>query len=319
MFIPLSAKQLVARLVVMGQSDPVISQGKWTNAHVWYLAKHPKYTEIRIQKRAADRNILVGDGTCTPKVRIIHAPCYRLKRIQSYILSMVLEPAIDTLKGCAHGCVPGRSTVTNAAPHVGARFKIHMDLKDFFPSISVRRVYGLFHGAFKYGIQLSWLLANLCCHDGKLPQGAPTSPMIANMIATPMDWHLCRLLAAMHGYYTRYVDDLTFSFHRWMPREARDRFIRTVAEIVERNGFKVNSDKTGVASRKHRMSVTGIVINDKLSVPREFRANLRAAIHNRSRGIATEDTVDVIGGKLSYVNMVSPGQAKSVSGHAAER
>jgi len=313
MFIPLTAKSFLARLEVVGSSE------KWGAKAVGYLAKRPRYRKIEILKKASERSILVGGAEGAPKIRVLHEPCYKLKRIQEYILRMILEPALDMLRPSCHGCVPGRSTISNARPHVGARLKIHMDLKDFFPSISVRRVYGLFHGAFRYEARLSWLLANLCCFKDCLPQGAPTSPMIANFVATPMDWNLERLLSSMGGYYTRYVDDLTFSFRRWMPPAARNRLIGTVTEIAKRCGFTVNHEKTGVSTRKRRMSVTGIVVNDKVSVPREFRANLRAAIHHREAGDLIKDSPSVIEGRLAYINMVAPEQKRAVLGRAASK
>ena len=311
MYIPLTVDGLISRLLVVGQRE------KWTTGTIWAQARKPRYREIRILKKSSSRNILVGDAAGKPRVRILREPSFWLKKIQHYILSMVLDPAADTLMGCARGCVPGHSTVTNARPHVGARVKIHMDLKDFFPSVGVRRVYALFHKAFKYDVRLSWLLANLCCYQDSLPQGAPTSPMLANMVATPMDWGLSRLCRFAGATYTRYVDDLTFSFKRWVSREYRNGFIAKVTAIAERNGFMVNTEKTSAVTRRRRMSVTGIVVNDKLSTPRDFRANLRAAIHNMEKGIPSADSESAVRGKLSYIRMVSPQQAQSVLGKIA--
>lgn len=314
MYIPLTKEGLVSRLLVVGQRE------KWNEGTIWAQARKPRYREIKILKKTCERSILVN-GTVEekPKIRIIHEPSFWLKMMQRYILTMILEPAVDTLPSCVHGCVPGRSTLSNAEPHVGARSKIHMDLRDFFPSVGVRRVYVLFHKIFKYETTLAWLLANLCCYQDHLPQGAPTSPMLANMVAVPMDWALLRLCRVTGATYTRYVDDLTFSFRRWVSRTYRNRFIASVERIAKKYGFTVNEEKTGAVTRKRRMSVTGIVVNDKLSTPWEFRHNLRAALHNLRREIPTADTESTAQGKLSYVRMVSPQQAQSVLGKASAR
>jgi hypothetical protein len=314
MFIPLTVDALIARLLVVGQRE------KWTEKTIWAQARRPRYKEIRIQKRSSERNILAGgDSEVEPKIRIIHEPSFWLKKIQRYILNMVLEPATDMLMDCVCGCVQGHSIVTNARPHVGARVRIHMDLKDFFPSVSVQRVYTLFYKVFKYETGLAWLLANLCCYLDRLPQGAPTSPMLANMVATPLDWGLTRICRNAGAVYTRYVDDLTFSFRNWVPREFRNEFIRRATRIVGVNGFKVNAEKTGVATQKRRMSVTGVVVNSGLSTPREFRRNLRAAIFNQEAGIPSVDSAEVVRGKLCYVRMVSPRQAISTLGKTTVR
>jgi hypothetical protein len=258
------------------------------------------------------RNILIAEGEPL-KMRLISEPCPPLKRIQGYILRMILAPASDCLLPCVHGCVRGRSTVTNAIPHVGARFKIHMDLKDFFPTITVERVYGLYRKIFRYDGRLSWLLANLTTRKGHLPQGAPTSPMTANLLATSMDRHLVGLIKAMRGYYTRYVDDLTFSFRKGMSPANVTRFISTVSDIVRKHGFVVNEEKTSVVGCGRRMVVTGVVVNSKPSAPLWIRKNVRAAIHQRSLELPSADPVPVIQGKLAYVRMICPSQRETLT------
>ncbi|NIQ78335.1 MAG: hypothetical protein GTN93_09625 [Anaerolineae bacterium] len=302
MFLPLTTDEFLDRILVV--------KNQWKRSTIYYHAKVQHYKK-HVREKKPVKNILVMGDAPVPKLREINEPCPALKWIQGYILRMVLDPATDQLMKCAHGCVPGRSTVTNAAPHVKSRWKIHMDLKDFFPTVTVQRVYGLFHKVFKYGPDLSWLLANLTQYEGKLPQGAPTSPAIANHVATPMDRHLVKLISKMGGYYTRYVDDLTFSFPRQMSDKNKTRFIKTVREIVERNGFVVNEDKTSIIGRGSKMTVTGIVVNAKTSTPRWFRRNIRAALHQRALGVPSADNDHVIGGKIAYVNMVCPEQANA--------
>lgn len=307
MFVPLTVDEFIGRIAVIKPS--------WTRGAVFYHAHHPQYTQHLQEKKSHGKNIIISGDAPSQKLREINEPIPALKWIQGYMLHMILDPATDQLMKCAHGCVPGRSTVTGAQPHVGAAWKIHMDLKNFFPTVTVQRVYGLFKKVFRYDNQLSWLLANLACYKGRLPQGAPTSPAIANHIATPMDRNLVKLVSRMGGYYTRYVDDLTFSFRRRMSDKNKVRFVGTVSEIVARNGFEVNEEKTSIISRGSRMVVTGVVVNSKASTPRWFRRNIRAAIHQRKLGIPMADNDHVIEGRIAYVNMVCPEQAKKFLGY----
>lgn len=321
MFIPLTLERFLEQVQSLHPT--------WKPNVVFYFAKRPDYRRHLIEKpsRTGKRNILLGadflvaekppeEQASAPEnlagMRILHEPCPALKSVQEHILRVILGPAQAELLPCVHGCVSGRSVVTNAYPHVGARLKIHMDLKDFFPSITTPRVYGLYRKVFQYDNKLSWLLANLTTYEGRLPQGAPTSPMTANLIATPMDRTLTRLIRSMGGRYTRYVDDLTFSFKRRPSLAAIRRLLVTVRWIARNHGFRINKDKTSVIGRKSRMVVTGVVVNDKPSIPVWFRKNLRAALHQRSLDIPTADSLEEIEGKIAYVKMVCPEQADAV-------
>lgn len=139
-------------------------------------------------KRYATFEIKKKSGT----PRVINAPTRNIKILQqklNQILQSVYRP-----KYCVHGFVPGRSVRTNAERHVGRRYVFNIDLKDFFPSINFGRVRGMFMGK-PYGLpeNVSTVLAHLCCHDGRIPQGAPTSPTVSNMLCAQMDSQLQRL------------------------------------------------------------------------------------------------------------------------------
>lgn len=305
MFIPLTYTKF---------QDQACAGRKWDYKILNYFALYPQYQVHTIKKKTLERNLLVdGTETITPKIRVIHEPCPALKKIQEYILNMILNPAADMLLPCAHGCVPGRSTVTNARPHVGATLWAHMDIKDFFPSISTQRVYGLFLNVFKYEKDLAWLLAHLTTYQGRLPQGAPTSPMIANFIAFMLDCDLTNFCKRWGVAYTRYVDDLTFSIRRYVSRRRIGRFLTHVRRTVSSNGFRVNPEKTSVISKKNRKCVTGVVVNTHVSCPKSFRKNLRAALHKHGKGDPTSDPWTVIEGRLAYVRMISQHQYHKLS------
>jgi RNA-directed DNA polymerase len=264
----------------------------------------------------------------TGGMRSISAPKPALARAQRWVHDAILrqlktEPA-------AHGFVPGRSIVTNAAPHAGKAVVINLDLKEFFPSITFRRVKGLF-GALGYGEHLATLLALLCTEpprvpavlDGKtyhvalgkrvLPQGACTSPALTNALCRRLDRRLDGL-ARRHGFaYTRYADDLTFSGAD--PR-AVGRLIRSVRAIVAAEGLTEHPRKTHVMRRGGRQEVTGLTVNDRPSVARQELRTLRAILHNAARlGLESQnregrrDFAAHLRGRVEYACMVDPSRA----------
>jgi RNA-directed DNA polymerase len=200
----------------------------------------------------------------------------------------------------AHGFVPGRSTVTNARPHVGATVVLKMDLVDFFPSIHFGRLCGLFrqHGA---GSEAARLLAALVTYrpilqgggvawPSVLPQGAPTSPALSNLVCRRLDARLAGLASRAGAVYTRYADDLTFSF-RAEPTKGIGRFAWWVNQITHQEGFIENLKKRRVLRPSGPMRVTGLVTNEILSVPRSERRRFRAMLHDCSRrGVTAETT-----------------------------
>lgn len=265
---------------------------------------------------------------CIPKkaggVREISAPLPRLKSLQRWILRELLSrvPVHDA----AHGFVPGRSIVTNAAPHVGRRVVVNFDLKDFFPTIGFPRVWGLFR-SLGYPPGTATVLALICTEpeveevevDGRrwfvhrsarwLPQGSPCSPVITNLICRRLDQRLSGL-ARRHGFaYTRYADDLTFSGDP----EALGTLLGAVRAIVEDEGFRLHPDKTHVMRRAGRQEVTGLVVNDRVGVPRRFLHRFRAVLHQvevsgpegRSFGASADVNASLLG-FAAFVKMVDP-------------
>jgi hypothetical protein len=252
-------------------------------------------------------------------VRVLHAPRAALKKLQRRVLRDLLA-SLD-LHPAAHGFVPGRSTVTNARPHVGARVVVKMDLVDFFPTIHFGRVTGLFehYGA---GREAAEALATLVTYRPKLPdgrvawpsvmpQGAPTSPALSNLLCRRMDARLSALAAKVGAVYTRYADDLTFSF-REEPRAGLGRFLWWVNQIIGQEGFVENLKKRRILRPAGQLRVTGLVTNSGLSVPREARRRFRAVLHACERlGVTKEATGHdepkaYLLGFAAYVAMVQP-------------
>lgn len=251
--------------------------------------------------------------------RTITAPRAILRRVQRRILHDLLAklPVHDA----CHGFVPGRSIRTNAAPHQGARLLIKLDVKDFFPTIHYRRVAGLFQ-RLGYPSDVAKDLAGLCTHRSKLPdgrvlwpgvlpQGAPTSPMLANLLCGRLDARLSKLATKLGGVYTRYADDLTFSFQA-PPSKGIGRFTWWVDQILQQEGFLQNTAKRRILRPHQQQRVTGIVVNTCLSIPRKARRTFRALLHNcRLHGLASQarDRRDFRGyllGFAAYVRMIQP-------------
>jgi len=220
--------------------------------------------------------------------RQIKSPITALKIIQRKLADVLNE--IYRPKKCAHGFVRDRSIVSNAKTHIGARFILNLDLKNFFPSIHFGRVRGMFMGKpYDLPQEAATVLAQICCHDKQLPQGAPTSPIISNMICGKLDSDLQKLAKRYNCLYTRYADDLTFSTRTTIfPKSlAKVEQTETGASIVvggelegtiASNGFQINPNKTRLHTRHRRQEVTGLTINEFPNVRRRFISQIRAML-----------------------------------------
>jgi RNA-directed DNA polymerase len=263
--------------------------------------------------------------------RLISAPMPRMKAAQYWILDRILEQV--PIHAAAHGFRRGRSIVTNATPHVGMDVVINLDLQDFFPSISYRRVKGVFQ-ALGYSEAIATILALICTEatteeielDGKtyyvatgdrhLPQGAPTSPALTNILCRRLDRRLANMAQSNGFSYTRYADDLTFS----AAGEATSQIcniLKQTQNIVTHEGLTVHPDKTRVLRKSQQQEVTGIVVNQKLTIDRATLKKFRATLHQIEKdGLADkhwgkgEDLLAEIQGFANYVMMVNPDKGR---------
>ncbi|MBI4617502.1 MAG: RNA-directed DNA polymerase [Planctomycetes bacterium] len=253
-------------------------------------ALRPAYQEFAVPKRSG--------GT-----RTISAPEPELKALQRRIL----RRALARLKShpAAKGFERGLSIVDNARPHAGKAVVVRMDLKEFFPSTRLVRVEEFFHRA-GWNRDASRLLARLTTHRGGLPQGAPTSPKLANLVNRLMDVRLSRLAERLCATYTRYADDLTFSFAQDVPEAIHDLVARTKV-IVDEFGYEIHHGKKLRIRRQHqRQLVTGLVVNDGIRLPRTTRRWLRAVEHRAKKGGDPPPTLTAgsYAGWMSFVSMV---------------
>lgn len=274
------------------------------------------------------------------------------------ILQQKIVPFLHSkyrVKSAVHGFVCEKSIVSNAFQHKRQRYVLNVDLKDFYDSINFGRVRGLFLShPFKFGETAASLLAHLCCFKNKLPQGACTSPVISNFISADLDKRLTSLAQKYHCKYTRYADDITFSyskknFPRTLAYFKSQSFIPSETSIgnvledtITAAGFTVNYKKVRLQIRNMRQEVTGLTVNEFPNVRRKFIRQLRAMIHAwDEHGVVAaekehlerysdkaykgpEEDLDgsyyksVVYGKLSFLKMVRGSEDAIVSKLAAK-
>lgn len=270
-------------------------------------------------------------------------------RTQSFMMMLsavnVLLRSMYKPSDYAMGFTDGRSVVSNASIHIGMDYILNIDLKDFFPSIHQARVWKRLQvPPFNFNQPIANLIAGLCCmkengideHGNKkdvyvLPQGAPTSPIITNMICDKLDYYLSRLAKRFNMNYTRYADDITFSSMRFVYGK-NGKFMQELHRIIKQQGFTINESKTRLQRKGSRQEVTGIVVSDKLNVTQKYVRDIRNILYMWDRygyNVAyskffpkykeekghvkkgSADLISVINGKLLYLKMVK-GEEDSV-------
>jgi hypothetical protein len=240
----------------------------------------------------ADPNTLYT-GFDLPKrsggTRPIKAPIAALKTIQRKLLALL--ETLYSPRICVHGFVKKQSIVSNARAHSNKRQVLNVDIEEFFPSINFGRVRGaLIARPFSLSADVATVLARLCCSNNCLPQGAPTSPMMANIVCMRLDGELSRLARTNGCKYTRYADDLTFSTHKRdfpsslavcgnPPYGTQADVGITLRSVIESNGFRVNDKKVRLFGRRVSQRVTGLTVNEKPNVQRRFVRQIRGMIH----------------------------------------
>jgi retron-type reverse transcriptase len=268
--------------------------------------------------------------------RLITAPKTKAyKHILRYVNDIL--KSLYTPSQYATGFTQGRSVLNNAQVHIGQNYVLNIDLKDFFPSIAQPRVWKRLQlKPFNFPVPIASLIAGLCCmkeavekEDGSktyryvLPQGAPTSPIITNMICDTLDRRISGLAKRFGLNYTRYADDITFSsMHNVYQKDGE--FWSELKRIIVDQGFVINEKKTRLQKRGFRQEVTGLVVNEKPNVTRRYTREIRDLLHiwqrygyndayakfypkyklEKPSKKGNPDLANVIGGKLMYLKMV---------------
>ena len=289
--------------------------------YAYHIDKRFAYTEFTIPRRYG-------------RERTIEAPVPTLKYIQR-----ILHESLNRVYGphaAVHGFVPKRSVATNARAHLGKRYILNVDLADFFPSITRKRIFGRLHSE-PYGLQtpVAHAIASLATNVfAQLPQGSPSSPVIANIITAGMDTDLATLCRRLRCIYTRYADDISISNSRGEMPPQIARYPNAsgtgqvvigdeLANIIEKHGFRINHQKSRLQSYWTRQMCTGLVVNgERPSLRRTYIRHLRSLIdHWQKRGWQDaaqvlhlaenrplfedrEKFVSYVMGKIGYLKMV---------------
>lgn len=245
-----------------------------------------RYFEFEISKQSG--------GT-----RIIAAPNERLKRLQSN-LAHLLENCLIELEETGvrrtpfvHGFIKGKSIVTNAKIHRNKRWVLNLDLHEFFKTVNFGRVRGTLikDTSFQLNPAVATLIAQIACRNNSLPQGAPSSPILANLVTRPLDLRLVDIANQYGLRYSRYADDITFSTRiRDFPLALVDNSASEsghawalgsrLEKAITKAGFTVNPKKTRLQYLESRQEVTGLVVNRRVNVTREYRKKVRAMVHS---------------------------------------
>lgn len=279
-----------------------------------------RYTRFEIKKKSGGVRIITAPRTANFKW---------LLRCVNVMLDAMYVPSCYAM-----GFTRGRSIVDNAQKHTGQNYVLNIDLKDFFPSIAQARVWGRLQvEPFNFSKDIASVLAGLCAmkdtaEDGAtryvLPQGAPTSPIITNMVCDTLDRRLAGLAKRFGLCYTRYADDITFSSMHNVYHEHGE-FLTELKRIIEGQRFAINEAKTRLQKVGARQEVTGLIVSKKVNVSKEYVRDLRNILfiwEHYGIGVARNkfyprykankghvkkghpDMVNVIDGKLMYLKMV---------------
>jgi len=260
-----------------------------------FLGYKPKFVSFIIYKipdeiKYSEFEILKKNG----KTRKIKAPVDQLKHLQRRLADL-LNSCFDEIsseaqkKSLSHGFRKNHSIITNANNHKNRRHVFNVDLQDFFPSINFGRVRGFFikNKYFSLDVKVATVIAQIACHDNELPQGSPCSPIISNLIGHLLDIRMVNLAKRGKCTYSRYADDLTFSTNRkdfpstiaikqkdnnWVASKKLSREINKV-------GFCINSEKTSMQFKTARQIATGLIVNEKVNIKKEYYKNARSMCH----------------------------------------
>ena len=246
------------------------------------------------------------------KTRVLHVPFDELKNVQRRILKGFLEKL--PISPYATAYVKKRSLADNASPHVGKRYLLKLDITDFFGSISFFHIYRtVFHTGY-FPKQIGVMLCTLCCRNDILPQGAPTSPTLSNLVMRGFDDNLGWWCKQRGISYTRYCDDMTFSSDKPLYH-----VYEKVKNMLGEMGLVLNEKKTHFVTNAARQSVTGLTVNEKVAVSGDYKRKLRQEVyyalkygakdslrHTSQEFEFAESYLDHLEGKLRYVLQIEP-------------
>ncbi|MBW3796044.1 ribonuclease H [Aeromonas hydrophila] len=264
------------------------------------------YTEFKIPKKKGGE-------------RTIYAPQRELKIIQKK-LSLILQDCLEEItsndekiSNLSHGFMREKSIYTNATHHKNKKNVLNIDLKDFFDCFNFGRVRGFFikNKNFELHQDIATVIAQIACYNNSLPQGSPCSPIISNLITHSLDIKLSQLASRYSCFYTRYADDITFStreciFPTPLARIENNEYVigKKLRQEITRSGFEINTIKTRIQYLSSRQDVTGLIVNKKVNVKKEYWKSVRAKcdfLFKNGYYYVLDDTGKEIKGSLSQL------------------
>lgn len=297
--------------ILFSNDVPVIYNSTHLSGLVGYKKKYLNKAALHTKYFYRDFEILKKNG----KKRPISEPLPSLKEIQHWILTNILYKR--PVSPFAKAYKPNVSLIENLKFHKNQPKVFTLDLENFFPSITVESVEKVFFG-LGYTKAVSDLLSKLCTRDGTLPQGAPTSPYLSNLIFEEADAAISEYCIKQKIRYTRYADDLSFSGD-FDENELLDK----VTEAIEKLKLKINASKTKLMTPDRRQTVTGIVVNDKPQVVFHKRNELRQAMyyiqkfgideHREYKEINQANFLEHLLGKINFVLQINPKDAEFIA------
>ena len=271
-----------------------------SSKELFALIKHKKehYRKVTLTKKNG-------------KIRKINAPDFDLSCVQYWVLHDILNHIpISEFATAYH---KGSTLYDNAKPHTNKKYMLKLDITDFFGSITFEDVLSSAFNSSRYPKQIGYLLTEICTLDGVVPQGAPTSPAISNIVMKRFDDRIGEWCKKREISYTRYCDDMTFSADKPLYN-----VYKKVEQMLNDMGFWLNEKKTKFVSSSSRQTVTGLVVNEKVSVPREYKRELRQKIHYIEKygfdpkvcrsldGEKLHNMYFILMGKIGYVLQIEP-------------
>lgn len=250
-------------------------------------------------------------------VRTIHAPTHDLKMIQRCLADALvacqqeLQGEYAHRRNISHAFEKGKTIITNAKAHRNKRFVVTIDLENYFETFHIGRVIGYFekNKFFTLPHEVAVTIAQIACYKGRLPQGAPCSPVISNLIFQTVDMRVLRLAKKYKLHYTRYADDLTFSTNNLDFLDQYDSFLSCLNAEIEGSGFSVNQRKTRLLLRESQQKVTGLIVNKKINVDSKYSRATRAMAHSlyttgRYTIHGQEATIKQLEGRFAFIDQI---------------
>lgn len=262
--------------------------------------RKPKYCTFKIEKKSGGE-------------REIEAPFPEIKAVQKKILPYLYT--IYNPRSCVHGFRHDKSIATNAKKHVGKKYVVNIDLKDFFHTINFHRVLGLLKcSMYRIDHCVAVIIAQAACHNKRLPMGGVLSPILSNMMAGSLDMSMKKVARKYRMSYSRYADDMTFSSNINVNAaflyfdQSENQWKGEVLDEILRHDFLINEKKIRIQHKTTRQEVTGVVVNKKLNIRRSYIDRIRGALHAweaYGEDKAQTRLVDLVGRKASIKNYIS--------------